>query len=376
MVRDMPDARRSLTDDDRRDWLRLIRSENVGPTSFFQLLHHFGNAAGALEALPELAGRGGRKALRIADRDAAERELEALRKAGIVAVALPEPGYPAPLRAIADPPPLLFLRGDARLLARDAVAVVGARNASASGVRLARTLAHELGEAGYVVVSGLARGIDTAAHRGAIESGTVAVIAGGVDMVYPPENQELYDNIVASGLAISETALGTVATARHFPRRNRLISGLSLGVLVVEAAPRSGSLITARMAAEQGREVFAVPGSPLDPRARGTNGLIRQGAQLTESVEDIVDGLSRMRRRRIEEPSEPPFSAPSSAPSDPSALTGAREAVLGLLGATPVDVDELIRQAELTPPVVITILLELDLAGRLDRHPGNRVSLR
>jgi len=365
-----------LSENDRRDWLRLIRSENVGPINFFQLLSHYGSAAAALEALPDLARRGGRKALRIGAADAAERELETARRAGILTLALPDPDYPAVLRAIADPPPLLFLRGDPGLLGRDAVAVVGARNASASGVRLARKLAHEIGEAGYVVVSGLARGIDTAAHRGALESGTVAVIAGGVDMVYPPENQGLYDEIVDRGLALSETAIGTVATARHFPRRNRLISGLSLGVLVVEAAPRSGSLITARMAGEQGREVFAVPGSPLDPRSRGTNGLIRQGAQLTESAEDVVEGLGRMRQSRVGGLSEPPETNAPTAQTDASEMAGARDSVLALLGPTPVDVDELIRQAELTPPVVITILLELDLAGRLDRHPGNRVSLR
>jgi DNA processing protein len=251
--------------------------------------------------------------------------------------------------------------------------VVGARNASASGVRFARGLAQKIGEADYVVASGLARGIDTAAHRGALATGTIAVIAGGVDVVYPPENQALYDDIVGAGLAVSEMPLGTVATARHFPRRNRLISGLSLGVVVVEAAPRSGSLITARMAAEQGREVFAVPGSPLDPRARGANGLIRQGAQLTESADDVLDGLARMRGQRI---AEPPPEAPPRRTPDVSGLDDARGRLQPLLGPTPVEVDELIRQAELTPQAVITILLELDLAGRLDRHPGNRVSLR
>jgi DNA processing protein len=302
--------------------------------------------------------------------------MEAAGKAGIAILAHADPGYPALLRAIADPPPLLYARGHPTLLGQDTVAMVGARNASASGMRLARGLAQEIGQGGYVVASGLARGIDTAAHRGALTTGTVAVLAGGVDEVYPPENQGLYDEIVQAGLVISEMPLGTVATARHFPRRNRLISGLSLGVLVVEAAPRSGSLITARLAAEQGREVFAVPGSPLDPRARGANGLIRQGAQLTEGADDVLDGLARMRERRIAEPGPLAPSAPPAAPSDDSRLDRAREILHGLMGPTAVEVDELVRQAELTPQVVITILLELDLAGRLDRHPGNRVSLR
>jgi DNA processing protein len=369
----MLEARQPLEDDERRDWLRLIGSENVGPISFFELLRHYGSAAAALEALPELVRRGGSKRLRIGDAAAVEREIEAAGRARVAILTYPDPAYPALLRAIPDPPPVLYARGHAGLLGRDAVAVVGARNASASGVRFARGLAQKIGEADYVVASGLARGIDTAAHRGALATGTIAVIAGGVDVVYPPENQALYDDIVGAGLAVSEMPLGTVATARHFPRRNRLISGLSLGVVVVEAAPRSGSLITARMAAEQGREVFAVPGSPLDPRARGANGLIRQGAQLTESADDVLDGLARMRGQRI---AEPPPEAPPRRTPDVSGLDDARGRLQPLLGPTPVEVDELIRQAELTPQAVITILLELDLAGRLDRHPGNRVSLR
>ena len=288
----------------------------------------------------------------------------------------PEPGYPALLRAIADPPPVLFVLGHSNLLSREGVAIVGARNASASGARFARQIAGEIGAQGLNIVSGMARGIDAAAHAGALDSGTVAVMAGGVDVIYPKENEALYHDIAATGVVLSEVAMGTQATARHFPRRNRLISGLSLGVVVVEAAMRSGSLITARLAGEQGREVFAVPGSPLDPRAKGSNGLIRQGAALTEGAADVLEGLERMRERRIEEPMTGPLSGQTQVQPDEADLAQARDLIGGLLGPTPVEVDELIRQSELTPPIVITILLELDLAGRLDRHPGNKVSIR
>lgn len=372
----MREAPRQLGEAERRDWLRLIRSDNVGPISFFQLLEHYGSAAAALDGLPELARRGGGTRIRIASADDVGCEIEAAQDAGVAIVAHAEPAYPPLLRNIADPPPLLFVRGDADLLQREGVSIVGARNASASGRRLARRLAQEIGAAGFAIVSGLARGIDAAAHQGGLATGTVAVIAGGVDVIYPPENEALYEDIVASGAAISEMPMGQIATARHFPRRNRLISGLSLGVLVVEAAPRSGSLITARMAGEQGREVFAVPGSPLDPRARGANALIRQGAQLTEGADDVLEALQRMRGRRIEEFVGAPPKGIETAPTDPASLDHGRDRLLALLGPTAVDVDELIRQSELTPPAVITILLELDLAGRLDRHPGNRVSLR
>ncbi|MDP6705046.1 MAG: DNA-processing protein DprA [Alphaproteobacteria bacterium] len=365
----------TLSRDERRDWLRLIRSENVGPIGFFQLLERFGTAAAAIEALPELARRGGRRRLRLATLAEVEQELAAVEAAGAGLIAFSEPGYPPLLREIADPPPLISVLGHPALLGRETVAVVGARNASASGQRFARQLAAEIAAAGLNVVSGMARGTDAAAHAGALAHGTIAVLAGGVDVIYPPENEALYHDIVAGGAVISEMPVGTKATARHFPRRNRLISGLALGVVVVEAAPRSGSLITARLAAEQGREVFAVPGSPLDPRARGANGLIRQGAQLTESAADVIDAVQRMRERRIEEPRGAAYGGRPTPPAE-AELDQGRQALVRLLGPTPVEVDELIRQSELTPPVVITILLELDLAGRLDRHPGNRVSLR
>ena len=360
---------------ERLAWLRLIRSDNIGPITFRNLLAHFGEAEAALEAVPRMAQRGGRrKPLTVYPEAAAERELEALEALGGRAIALIEPEYPEALAAIPDPPPVIMTLGDGNLLARKTVGVVGARNASANGRRLARDFAAGLGGAGFLVASGLARDIDAAAHNGALESGTVAVMAGGVDVVYPRENQELYEQVAAQGLLVSEIAMGTTPQASHFPRRNRLISGLSLGVVVVEAAPRSGSLITARQAAEQGREVFAVPGSPLDPRARGCNGLIRQGATLVESAADVVDALAGMLRPSMSEPPERDF-APEKPPETPeSELAKGRATLEDLLSPTPVPVDELIRECQLSPAVVRTVLLELELAGRIERHPGNRVA--
>ncbi len=367
---------RQLSRAERLAWLRLIRTNGIGPKTFYDLLKQFGDARFVVDAAPDMARRGGGQPLRLFAMDRAEAEFAEADAAGASAVAFCEPSYPPRLREISDPPPLIFVKGHEVLLGRDCVAVVGARNASAGGIRFARELARDLGAAGLVVASGLARGIDAAAHGGALDGGTIAVVAGGVDQIYPPENTELYELIAVQGAILAENAMGTVATARHFPRRNRLISGISLGVVVVEAAPRSGSLITARMALEQNREVFAVPGSPLDPRARGANGLIREGATLIESAADITRALDAMRERRIEEDHmQIPVSAPPHQPSE-AELKPARGQLVELLGPTPVDVDELIRLTKLTLPVVITILLELDLAGRLDRHPGNKVSIR
>ena len=367
---------RELTDVERLDWLRLIRSENVGPVTFFELMRHFGSAGDALQALPDLARRGGRRgSLRIGSRAAAEREVDALRAVGARFVALGEPGYPPPLAAIADPPPLLSTIGHDHLLNKRIVAIVGARNASASGNRFARRIAGDLGAADYVVASGLARGIDTNAHEGALATGTVAVVAGGVDVVYPPENEDLQARIAEGGVIIAEMPPGTVPQGRHFPRRNRIIAGVSLGTVVIEAAQRSGSLITARLAGEQGRDVFAVPGSPLDPRCRGSNNLIRQGAVLTESAADVVEVLESGFGRPAADPAGPLFGAPPQAPIDEATLDAARRDVLEKLGPTPVTVDEIIRQCQVTPSVVLTVLLELELAGRLDRHSGGQVSL-
>ena len=367
---------RVLSDAERLDWLRLSRSGNVGPRTFRRLIHRFCTAAAALAALPELARRGGGRAPRIATPEEAAAEADAAAACGARLLAACEPDYPRLLRAIADPPPVLFVRGDAAMLARPAVGVVGTRNASLNGRRLAERFAADLGACGWVIASGLARGIDTAAHRAALETGTVAVLAGGVDVVYPPENAELYDAICAKGAVISEIAPGTQPQARHFPRRNRLISGLARGVLVVEAALRSGALITARMALEQGREVFAVPGSPLDPRARGPNDLIRQGATLAEDADDVVNALEGAAPlRRALPPEDQDVVVAGDAAADADDLEAARRSVAEALSPAPATVDELARSCQLSLAVVTTVLLEWELAGRLERHPGNRVAL-
>jgi DNA processing protein len=371
--------RQQLSHSERTDWLRLIRSENVGPVTFFHLLRYYGSAGAALDALPALAQRGGKRKIRICPNEVAERELAALDAVGAALIAHCEPDYPHPLAAVEDAPPVIARLGSPQLLERPMVAVVGARNASANGNRLAARLAAELGASGVTVISGLARGIDAAAHKGALETGTAAVVAGGIDVVYPAENQALYEDIVARGVVLAESPPGIERVARHFPRRNRLISGLSLGVVVVEAAPRSGSLITARMALEQGREVFAVPGSPLDPRARGANNLIRQGATLTETAEDVLQAISDQMVGPLAEPlAEPPgssFDPPPASPPARDALDTARKNIVELLSPSPVAVDELIRQCQVSAALVAVVLLELELAGRIERHPGGRVSL-
>jgi DNA processing protein len=367
--------RQRLNRSEQADWLRLIRSENVGPVTFFHLVRYYGSAGAALDALPALAARGGKRKIKICPKDVAERELERIEAIGAALIAHGEPAYPRALGAIEDAPPLLMRLGHGDLLERPLVAIVGARNASSNGRRLASQLAADLGAAGMTVVSGMARGIDTAAHTGALETGTAAVVAGGIDVVYPAENQALYDDIVARGVVLSESPPGMEPIARHFPRRNRLVSGLSLGVVVVEAAPRSGSLITARLALEQGREVFAVPGSPLDPRARGANNLIRQGATLTESAEDILSVISEQMIRSLEDPSGGSFDPPPGRPPPASELDGARKNIIELLSPSPAPVDELIRECQVSAALVAVVLLELELAGRIERHPGGRVSL-
>jgi len=371
------DEPRTLTDAERLDWLRLARSENVGPITFFALLARFGTAAAVLDALPALARRGGRRRpIKVCSRAIAEREIEALATIGGSLITLGEPAYPEPLAAIADPPPVIALCGRADLLAGDCIAVVGARNASANGLHFAERLAADLGTAGLTVVSGMARGIDARAHAGALATGTVAVMGGGVDVLYPKENRSLFDKLLAEGTVVSEAPLGTVPMGRHFPRRNRIIAGLCRGVVIVEGAARSGSLITARLALERGREVMAVPGSPLDPRASGPNRLIRQGATLVENAEHVLEALAEGGRQVLGEPRKPwPDDVALGSPEDDDAPTDARESVIALLGSSPVPVDMLVRQSLLTPAMVATILLELELAGRLERQPGNRVSL-
>jgi len=367
---------KALTQAERLAWLRLIRSENVGPIIFRQLLARYGKAEAALAALPELARRGGRRRpIRICPRTAAEEELARLDALGARLVALSEPDYPAALAAVEDAPPVIAMLGHPHLAKLPAVAVVGARNASTNGRRLAESISRDLAAAGHLVVSGLARGIDAAAHRGALDKATAAVVAGGVDVVYPRENQELYDAIIAQGLIVAELPPGTRPKASHFPRRNRIISGMALGTLVVEAAPRSGSLITARFALEQGREVFAVPGSPLDPRARGCNGLIRQGAVLAESAEDIISALQPLLRSPLSERRGGTYEGDLPAAVDDQDLAAAREILMEMLGASPVTVDELIRQCQLSPATVTMALLELELAGSVERQPGNKVVL-
>ena len=363
----------TLTDGQRLDWLRLIRSENVGPRTFRALVNRYGGARAALEALPDLARRGGAQAPgRIFTVEEAEREIETAKRQHAVFIALGEPGYPARLRMIDDAPPLLAVRGNIDALKMPIVGIVGSRNASAAGSKFAAQMARELGQEGFVISSGLARGIDAVAHRATIESGTIAVLAGGQDRIYPPEHKDLLDQILRKGAAISEMPFGWEPRARDFPRRNRLISGLSLGVLVVEAAQRSGSLITARMALEQGREVFAVPGSPLDPRCEGTNGLLKQGATLVTEVNDIISVLSPILGRTIEMPMEEPEhergDAGDAAPDE-------RRRITSLLGPTPVDIDDLIRLSGARPAIVRTVLLELEIAGKLERQAGGRVAL-
>ncbi|OAN54688.1 DNA processing protein DprA [Paramagnetospirillum marisnigri] len=340
----MDEGSRTLSASERLDWLRLIRSENVGPRTFNRLLERFGSAARALDALPDLARKGGlRRGITIGAKSEAERELAAAEAIGLCYLATIEPGYPRWLAAVEDAPPLLTVLGNPSLLAKPMVAMVGARNASLNGRNFARRLAADLGHAGLVVSSGLARGIDTAAHQGALASGTVAVMAGGADVVYPPENRELWQAVVDTGAVVSEMPPGTQPQASHFPRRNRIISGLSLGVVVVEANARSGSLITARFAAEQGREVFAVPGSPLDPRAAGPNDLIRHGATLTEGVDDVMAVLSDLLRRPLSEGRRPDFQAQAAAIPDESEAERARREILELLGPSAVTVDDMYR---------------------------------
>lgn len=367
-------ASNHLSDREKRDWVRLIRSDNVGPVTFYRLLERFGSAEAALSALPDLARRGGGRA-RVRTSSEADAELEAADAIGARVVARGEPEYPPMLAQIEDAPPLIAVIGHAPFLTKRAVAVVGTRNASINGRKLAGDFAAAFGAAGLVVVSGMARGIDAAAHEGALATGTVAVMAGGVDVIYPKENTDLYARIAEHGALISEMPPGLTPQARHFPRRNRLISGIARGVVVIEAAPRSGSLITARLAAEQNREVFAVPGSPLDPRARGGNQLIRQGAVLTETPEDVIEVLDGLFRSPLAEPPAHDFEPAAMAEPDDSGLAGARKNIVESLGPTPVTVDEIIRRCQMSPAIVSTILLELELAGRLERHPGNAVSL-
>lgn len=398
----------ALSDRQRLDWLRLIRSESVGPRTFRSLMNRFGGAGPALEALPDLARQAGRS-VRLCTQDEAERELDGLHRLGARLIALGEGAYPLPLQAIDSAPPLIAVLGKAEVLLRPCVALVGSRNASAAGQKFTARLARELGEAGLVIVSGLARGIDTAAHEASLASGTVAVLAGGLDEVYPPQNLPLLQRMLEQGAVLSEMPLGWAPRGRDFPRRNRLVSGLSLGTVVVEAARKSGSLITARFANEQGRLVFAVPGSPLDPRAEGGNHLIREGATLCAEASHVVEALEPLLRQGGEFRPPPatmrdgagednlqplwdeldlpdiaaapaaPLPEPATWPDMPpdSAVAGGdegRSTVIGLLGQAPVSIDDLVRASGRSARDVNRILFELELDGVIQRHPGGALS--
>lgn len=360
-------------DRDRIDRLRLIRTSGIGPVTYRALLARCGSPAAAIAAVPELARRGGGKGPDIATVAVAEREIEAVERLGARHLFAGQGLYPPLLDRIEGSPVVLVVKGDLRMLDRVGVAMVGARNASAAAQRLARQLAMEIGQAGPVIISGLARGIDTAVHAGAIDSGTIAVVAGGIDIFYPPENEALQRAIGETGLVVSEQPPGVEPKARHFPHRNRIIAGLALGTVVVEAAPRSGSLITARFAADYGREVMAVPGSPLDPRAQGCNLLIREGATLVQSAADVLEAIRPIGGDTPMLRHASPDFAPGQTPID--ARDEDRARIRELLGPVPVAVDEIVRQSGLGAAIVQTVLLELELAGRLERHAGARVSL-
>lgn len=369
-----------LDDAERLACLRLIRSSQVGPVTFRELINHFGGAANALKALPSFARRAGR-AVDICPEEDAVAELRAARKVGARPVFTIEPGYPPALAAVDAPPPLLYVKGRPELLAAPCVAIVGSRQASAAGTKLSRLFARELAEGGLVIVSGLARGIDAAAHEASLAYGTVAVLAGGVDIIYPPEHETLQARIGEEGCLLTEQPPGFVPRAKDFPRRNRLISGISLGVIVIEAARRSGTLVTARFAGEQGREVFAVPGHPLDPRAEGTNQLLKSGATLVTEPRDVLDVLAPQLARQHKgltedrlasftpEPAPEPQTTRASEPGDRE-----RERVLAALGPNPIDIDEVVRATALDAREVRIVLMELDLAGEIARHGSQMVS--
>lgn len=369
----------TLNPRERLACLRLIRSENVGPVAFRELVNHCGGAEAALAALPELTRRGGgRRAIRICPESLAEAELQAAHKAGATPVFTIEPGYPPLLAQLDVPPPLVYVRGDVDLLARPAVAIVGSRDCSAAGQKLARILAADLGAEGFVIASGLARGIDGAAHEAALPTGTIAVLAGGLDIIYPPEHAGLQRRISETGCLLTEQPPGFEPRAKDFPRRNRIISGVSYGVIIIEAARRSGTLVTARMAGEQGREVFAVPGHPLDPRAEGTNALLKDGATLVTCAADVLSALTHVSGRQHTELREADMPRHFHAPIQPPPLLGGddRQRIVSALGPAPIDIDALQRATGLPIRSVNVILMELDLAGRIERHGGQLVSLR
>lgn len=368
--------------EEKLDWLQLIRSRSVGPITFYKLLERFGSARDALQALTAKAIKNNQKDP-VSSKSSIDLEFTRIQNFGAELIAYGEDNYPPLLAQIPDAPPLIQVLGNTKFLKKRTVAIVGARNASTNGITLAKELAQDLGKFGFLIASGLARGIDTAAHRGAIQNGTIAAVAGGLDVIYPPENKPLYEAIIENGALISEMPLGSEPQAKHFPRRNRLVSGLSRGVVVIEASLKSGSMITARLAQEQGRETMAIPGSPLDPRSKGGNALIKQGATLVETAQDIVEALERPfdppitkpeRKRVAPEPSAPLLNIVTKKKTPLNAVD-ARLSVKELLGPSPVYVDDLLRQSQLSPTELNGILLEFELAGQIEWQPGNRVAL-
>lgn len=354
--------------------LRLIRADGIGPVTYHGLIARFGSARVALEGLPELGARSNRKRpLKAASQEIIELELNQLEKAGGTLVAMTDPLYPPSLCETSDAPPFLFVLGDPEHLTRPALGIVGARNASLNGRKLAATFAADLAQAGYTIWSGLARGIDTAAHSTAVEYSTVAVMAGGADVIYPRENTALHDRIQQNGCVVSEMPPGTEPLARYFPRRNRIISGASVGVVVVEGTPKSGSLITARIALDQSREIFAVPGSPLDPRADGPNSLIREGAVLVRSATDVLEELEGATKNLFDAKADPPTRPQPTGIIDEKEIDTVSAEILSEIGSSPVSVDELRRQCQVSAPVLAAALLDLELAGQIERLPGNRI---
>lgn len=361
-----------MTSAERLARLRLIRTPHVGPVSWHQLMLRFGSGEAALAALPDLVLRGGAGKARVAVADIAEREMDRAAALGARHIFSDEADYSPLLRQVEGAPPVVLVRGDTAMLRQPCIAIVGARNASAAACRFARQLAADLAGRGVTVVSGLARGVDTAAHIGALGGSTAAVIASGIDIAFPTENAALQEKIAMDQLLVAEQPPGTEPLARHFPSRNRIIAGLAHGTVVIEAAPKSGSLITARRAGDYGRDVMAVPGSPLDPRAQGCNLLIRDGATLVQNVDDVLEAIGSIDLRMVREPaSSQGFHAPPLEAGD-----GDRGVVAGLLGPTPVAIDELVRQSGRPAAAVQLVLLELELAGRIERHAGGRVSRR
>ena len=365
-----------LSEAEKLNWLRLSRTENVGPITFYRLIDRYGGIEKALEALPELSKRGGRKKeLKAPPLSQVEDEYAALKELGGDVVTAACPDYPLALSAIDDAPPVLSYMGDIHLANKNCIGMVGARNASVNGRKFAEKLSRDLSMKDQIIVSGLARGVDTAAHKGALSGGTIAVVAGGIDVIYPEENTQLFHDIREGGLVVAESPLHVAPRAQHFPKRNRIVSGLSKAVVVVEATLKSGSLITARMAGEQGRDVMAVPGHPLDPRGQGPNHLIREGATLIRNADDVLEILRSFSGTTMREPIQRPASFSAVPANDADVPQNAHDTVLSHLSFTPVTLDELLRACHLTIPVLQTVLLELELAGRVKREAGGRVSL-